>query len=1746
MPSNTLDADTPAVDFDAPATTQDERLASIHALLTQRINAEPQPSHTINQLYAAHQRCIDAYRRQRELLGRAPRILAAIRRALSEAFALDPDRLLFSEPLPPLPAQHVNSLTDRALALFRDPGVPINIHHFTGLSLQDDPNRKLGFNAWEAMERVINIDLKTRVSDAVSGYWQQLAHGSALSREARWAQLHKVVFVDQAFLAQQLFQLSVSGYAMAKQLVDAPTAAARQQAGGDWASLRVGRVLWPHAAQGMLEIPGALHLYRSHAMDATQVIYLPGLWREFHEFASLEQLQQELPALIDSALFSVLWQYQPFSRQLTVPHRLQASGELNGDALAHSAKSVLEGQWANEWGCVLSLDYAAPLAPGAQLPSQRVSRLLKFIEQGRKRLTDILPFESTLDTLLEWDQQRRNAQVVFASLAPDVPLRARELELRRYEDGLAALLDSQAPGESGDGYQAFSTLHEQRQQWAQRIEKWAQGEDAQLFQKTFWMQRQDSTHRRVSLVLNAKLRALRLDAQLQQRLGLIKQVHLDRLQEVLDTPLAAARAGSDTRLLQVTVSARETLGYRLMGLFVITTAQALAKPGSRDPVLLLLDGAFGGLVVFDTLDDASAGLRASLGSREGSVLWRCIGRDVRDTARRTLVAPVQVEYSVVEGNGFYEDVKTQLEHFMALEKKLTTSARLFSEVSDPSLARRLLVEELREHLQVPRNDTRALAMANVELIRFAQEQAHAQPRWIASATPAQRKTYKRLQSRYLSSVLVLEERLWQVLPPLQAFARGQLIAQLTKDGFYPEVDIDTPFLDMPDDVSSQFCGWSSQCGVGDRNIKKIVSPERTTFSLLELALHNLDPQAPWTEWRLKRANYLQPAWKTRMSPSYLTKTLSALDIGGQYIRLIQQAFQSPRSALSRALIDRASEQLAQHLLFSAARQGLSEAAQNLFSTAIKSRNSANLRCNGLGASLSFVRLRGHTLLYDRHISGVLVIIDQLSQLCVVYWPTAAGFAALSEYPHWTQARVALNREGASAQSVKVLSHLVAPGWETEALASYPGCAPSVAKSVVSLIKFTPLSIDGMGALMLYEAIRRFIRSFDIKHSVAAAEPQVIEAQIKEQIAADPQGWLDIVSSPHCDALALLAHGRMLEIQHRAHARANTAATLTQYRQQRLGEQWDATVRGLLSFIPVIGVGISVYEMLLAARRFHLSRRPEDAVDVVFITLMTLIDVLTSVLPCCAKLAKPGAALGSAALRTGLDQLHRRQALASNTTMLPQPLARPLKTLERFKQRFSTDGAVALHGPGEKGVYVKNGEQFVVDGEQGFPVYRRRDEQVLRVKNPGGETEGELILHIHEDREWSLGADAPPSPQPGPSSDVWRPFVHQQLLDWTPPTQAAIDRVMRNAIVESSGFESWAVVEHMVLTESVAGRGIYTVNAASAQQSYSVVQHQGRHYRVLPSGSQVSSRELIFITRHQSLEHVASLDIAYWLEVGLFDQPRPATFGASGQWVFHHGLFSESLRISLVRAFPTMTASSRTHLITRLLELSDPSTQLTATHLLWLRAVLDTWLEPNALGHTDDLMTLLRRHDSNSRTRIYIGSEVFTPGFDRVDFTPNVAPNPDFRAAPSALRTPRTIYMQGEVQRLLIQQGFDVLPVTKTQGAALTRDFLCTHPRSHNVYYVVTRWADTASLKFDLVPPQYLSDAWFRRRLDWPQETVMTPIMNASAQGRLVKIVAGIQWTPSTPPTVYFIKFGSLKPAITRRRPPRQKRPRLSD
>lgn len=1706
-------------DFDDPDITQDERLTAIRTLLTRRLNSAAQPSRSINQWHATQARYLHTTKQLGELAGRAPRILSVIRHALREAFALDPDTLLFREP--PQPARQVDSLTDRTLALFRDPGVPINLHHFTALSLAGDPERALPFNATEALSRVSKLDLPVRINAAMTDYWEHLAPGSWRSRRERWAELRKAALADQAFLAHQVFQLSPAGYAMVKQLVDAPSAEARQRAGGAWATVQVGTVAWPHASVGALAIPGALHIYRAGAADAKQVIYLPGLLCGFHEFGSWRQVQEDLPALVQRSLLSESWHYLPLKRQVNT--LLHPGVVVQGDALAHSAQALLDGQWNNEWGAVLSLDYTAPSAPGTPLPSRRASRLLGFIEKGRKRMSRGLPFGKSLDALLEWDRQRRQHEIVLGSQSSDLPLKACDRELRRYESAVLALWVNNDLRQPSEAYQAILALEKDHQAQVEIVNQWLQCEDVKLFNVSFWLERPSGTHKRALLILNAQRRALRQAAQLEHRLGLIKQTHLDRLLEVLNTPLATQRGNSDTRVLQVSVGNHPDNAYRLMSVFVVTTVRALAEPNLRQPVVLVVGGEFGGLAVFDHLERLSQGLRASFGSRDGSVLWRYIGRDVRSAARFSLAKSVHVGYSAVDHDVLYEDFKAQVEHHARLHKRLDEPGRLFSEVSDVALGRALLAQELREHLSVPINQSRTLALANVAFMRFAAEQGESQPAWLATATADQRKPYKRLQRRYVSSALALESRLWQILPPLHGFARGLLVKQLTQDGFYPELDVDKPLLNMPDDVGSQYCGWfSSQCVVGDRHVKKIVSSERTTFSLLELALHNLDAQAPWTQWRLNRARYLQPEWKERLNPRYLIKTLSVLDIGGQYDVLIQRAFSPAPTGLSRPLIDRATQHLAYMQVYSAVRRGLSSAGQSLFNTALSARSPADLDKNGHQISLSFVRLRGYTMEHDRHIAGVLVIIDQRSRQCLVYWPSATVFPVLSEFNTWERARMALHQLSAMPGGIKDLARRVAPGWEHEALASYPGrgALPMPSRHLTRFLP-TPEAHDSI--LAAVETIGRLLREFKIKHTLPVADVQAIEAHIQEQIDAAPTAWLDFVPAAHSDIQALLAHTHMLEIQQRAHARATSSATLTRYREQRLGDQWNASLRGFLSFVPLLGTVVGLYELFLAAKRYHHSRRPEDAVDVAFLTLMVFIDLLTLLVPG-PKTSK------TAGVRSGLNQLHRR---GSHLSLPPAP--RPVKVMERFSKPLSTEGALPLQGLGEKGVYVKNGELFLVDGEHRYPVYRRGDESALRVKSPGGEAEGELLLYIRENREWSLDADAP---QPGASSQTlvpWRAPVEPSSDWWPPIVRTATESRILQSVATTAQWPDWRM--HIPITPQLSspapgifrvpvnGRGFDFNVLRVAPPNTSLSGPLSTYYRLLPQGPQAPLNRIVFITRNESLVSTAYVDIERWTRTLPGDQPIPATRTPAGEWRLHAPLFDRALTEYVGQAFPTMTRNTRQIVVTRMVELAGPQRPATATHLLNIRATLDDWLPPPPArrGQTDDLLRLLRpsRRGENTTFITYQGA---SPGMYRVDFTPPIPLDPLLRRGGRAVTVQRDIAQRAAVKSVLEEQGFNVREFRIIRRAAFSQEGIATHPNSPGqVYYLSYAWFDMGYLRLGT----RLSDDWIAAA-DWRYmtATVSAEIHIALQEQRLGRILAGIQWPVAgdLPPSVYFIKL----------------------
>lgn len=522
-------------------------------------------------------------------------------------------------------------------------------------------------------------------------------------------------------------------------------------------------------------------------------------------------LQCGLLKLASDSLFDDLWQCMPLKRrhELCRPSsQAPASSVLRGavvtdDALASSAQALLDGQWENELACAVMINHAhvfSSLRPRPQ-PLTTVP-FLAYIERARKQLVGGPRLGVIRDELFQWDLQRRRAEIIFASTAPGLALLTVEHQVKRYEKALAALLNPLDPDEDTQGYRDLVALVNPLKAHAQALKTLTQDAQQQLFELAFWTERPTGTRRRAFLVVHAQTEALRCEVQLLNRLKLIRADHRDLVIEVLDQPLASKRSGSHARVLSISVGSEPDGFYPLHNVWGVTRAQTVKSATRQIPVVLCAFGQKGGVMTFSGLDALTRSLKASLNSRDDSVLWGCVERDKRPdlrahAARETLV----VRYDSVEVNPALLALKKLLKRYVGLKNSIDGNARLFSEVTSVELSHSLLAVELDEHLKVPASDALKQALANIDLVRSAASEAKKLPAWLPHATLAQRKHFMRLQRHYLSSIVAFESRLKQRLPDLDTFARGILIPRLSLDGF-STLDIDKPLIEMPDAVTS--------------------------------------------------------------------------------------------------------------------------------------------------------------------------------------------------------------------------------------------------------------------------------------------------------------------------------------------------------------------------------------------------------------------------------------------------------------------------------------------------------------------------------------------------------------------------------------------------------------------------------------------------------------------------------------------------------------------------------------------------------------------------------------------------------------------------------------------------------------------------------------------------------------------------------------------------------------------------------
>jgi len=1701
--------------------------------------ASPHPSLSLNRLQAALARGLDSQRQLSKLLGRAPRIAVVLEQILNETFGHDPHRLLFTPP-PGGNRQGLRTLVQVALSLLRNPFLALE----TGveLSLSDRADSPLAWTPAQVLQRLKRLGLASRITMALDDYWQLPADGSHLSRRDRLVELHRLLFHDKVLLAHGLGVLSSAASGMLMGLLEAPTAEARARAGGRWAQLVVSGLVWPGLGQVAPVVSGALHVWRAdNDMRGRQVVFVPGFAEEFFEFANLAELQRELPRHLNAPGNYRLWQLLPLQERhhlfgqtdtAALAYGFQACASLPDDALAHSALGRLDTQLANEWAGALLLN-AAYMLPERLTDAERLtpSQAVEAMQAGRSALTYLPALKPLLARWLRRDEQYRMLEITFGSLAADIPQRMRQSKVRRQERGLLKLLEQQTTQVGASQQSVLLDDHEPWLKQAALVREMLQGRD-DYSRADFWSTQDEQGVELAERLFKVRCQALLYEARMQRQLGLIEQPELERLLEVLPALSSVApRRAPDTRIASLCVGP-EASSWTLTGACVITTRQALADRTLNTPALLFVPGRLGGLEAFSNLESLSQQVGFTLLAAEGETLWPLVARDQRAALRdwlRQLPAEgrVAVHYRPVTADALREGVQQQIQQHLRICRAIEGGLRPFSEIADARGSLQMLAHELEQSLVVPGHDAREQALDNLAALQFATAQARELPAWLSDAALAVRRQYARLLARHQQSLQALERRLERQLPDLDDFARGKIIERLKQDGLYPGLDVDSPLFDLPDSVERVWSPHPEQ-PVGGSGPKTVVSERHRTYSFLQLALENLDPQLPGTRRRLEYGRILDSTWESRLTPDYLISTIFALDLGGQYDTLIQRAFygvDDPRREalplLERALLYRLVRQRARLELFSARQQGLGEQAAQLFEQALGGESVTPSPGERLAIELYFVTFAGRAFARARHVGNAVAIHDKVSGLTLLYLPGAPHAQVLTQYPDLQAAQRALvDRELASQRVTDIVQRLAA-GWAEEVIEEYPAelssaqdCPQSGPVAAAVSSSMSPLLAVSSG--WLFKVVRSWWTS---EPEQAVPSPQALEKEVRREIAQNPEQWLHLEKTTRTDLSLILAHAFVLRAQLRARAVSNSARQLSQQREVLAREQRTTFWLRVLSVMPVASIGVNVHETAVALRQFHRSGDLRDAFELFKAAHMTLADIALTLYPA-GWAARPARVASGAGARAVLRSISRRRTLyhkGAAALKKRDPPTRPEPLLQGYATTLSDDDAVALRGPINAGSQVKNGVQFISDGRQHYEVYRPKGESALRLKKTA-EQENELILHIREPGEHLLRADAP-EPQPGPSRAAYhRPWV--QAAE-PAPTVAPVSRLAwmsRRPATARTHWKAWGLaLEDSDVIELSADKGLYRYRDSDVR----LLKLDGHYFELLAEGSDIDP-EIVFIRRPGALAELALSDFEHWWS-HLDQQPLPATFDPQTRlWTPRESLFDVPAERSLATIAPGMTADSRTLTLNRLVERADTAgTATTASRMVALRRTLETW-ETRGL----DLHVLFRELDERPiRNPFRIGAPG-SAGFSRLDFDPGHVINPRFFDIEGRHRIQDlSLHTERAVKDILRRHGFVVTEIPKARSY-LSVNLDCVHPGSEHHYFIHLKWTKGNSVVLFSSPrsPLQLTDSWLRRLVDTrstSHSALLQPARVALEEGRLVKLVAGLQRVPGSQRIVVF-------------------------
>jgi hypothetical protein len=841
---------------------------------------------------------------------------------------------------------------------------------------------------------------------------------------------------------------------------------------------------------------------------------------------------------------------------------------------------------------------------------------LHVAPEDRSRNESILALPATLP-----DAETNDDGVLFGQLSPDIPLGIRRQALAQQRTALDALLGEHFQGDHTDP---------RLQRLQQQMDALTTAEQASTTAATALLH-SDSAQKMLELrhknrphyatLYQARLDGLRVEAGLQSSLNQISHEEHQWLISVLDVPEQPRPDGVVVArlVLSITDSEGDTSGTQtreLDGVLLFSRPSALL-PSSTESLLLYWPGRFGGLQRFasrQALEQTLFKLSANDGSQALHIL-------------------------PLTANPFEYALQNQLHSCEQQVARLLTANPVPSRASQRETELEKLREQTLACLTVPVPAARELAHQHIVEQVHSSALAARLPAWHATLSAVQRERIKTLFKSYITAMKRSHEWLERELPPRDAFSKKAIDAYLRQAfGLTRNIDV---LLDMPDSTAwRKVVTEGAGPGTPQENVL-IASQQRSKLSLGDLAQGNID-QAMW--WRLLFMQVEtsggdptdQQKLKTGITPTWLRKMVTELDLAGQYETLIRETFlgTSTAPALSNEYRHECLSEPWRLMLrlqgeFAALAKDINADGQQVLDIAIDASSREAFSANGKHIEL----LPAHLTVGGKDtpgqgsstLSGVTFIVERISGLTLLYLPDSPDGVFVRQFDNLEQARMRL----------------------------FNDCLRS--------------------AMVTYLAGRALTGEF--AHHVS----RINEARVRNF-----DGLIG-VGMPWPSRTSLAAHllnvhmGRLLEA-HRVTSRSNDALYLEQV-ALKSGAMFNY-LKMAVGMLPFVGAAIALYDawnsINLAVAAFMRGDVGHGLAEVEAV-LLSLIDAAMDVLPGAS--AAPSAALA-------ITRQRQLRAVSKSVGALRSSTQRQAQlTLERFKG-YEYEQMISLAGlqPGTEGIY----------------------------------------------------------------------------------------------------------------------------------------------------------------------------------------------------------------------------------------------------------------------------------------------------------------------------------------------------------------------------------------------------------------------------------------------------------------------------